>query len=53
VVRCPVCGVHFQGEAQDYLHSSEKLEGGRYPWWIAALAALLLLALVLGAFGLR
>jgi hypothetical protein len=48
-VRCLECGVHFKGEAQDYLHPSERPQGARLPWWVIVLAALLLIALALGA----
>jgi hypothetical protein len=49
--RCPECGVHFQGEAQDYVHPSEQPTGGR-PGWVVVLAVVLLAAVVISALGL-
>jgi DNA-directed RNA polymerase subunit RPC12/RpoP len=51
VVRCPECGVHFQGEAQDYLHASERPDGGR-SGWVVVLLIVLLAALIIGALTL-
>jgi hypothetical protein len=50
--RCSECGVHFQGEAQDYLHPSEQPTGGRSAW-VVALAVLLLAAVIIGAVVVR
>ena len=52
-VRCPECRIHFKGAAQDYLHPTERPQERRLPWWVVALAALLVLALALGALGWR
>jgi hypothetical protein len=46
--RCPECGIHFQGEAQDYLHPSERPTNGR-SMWLLILATALLLAFIMGA----
>jgi hypothetical protein len=46
-IRCPECGVHFQGEAQDYLQPSEKPEGSGRRWWVVLLAVVLQVALAL------
>jgi hypothetical protein len=46
--RCPQCGVHFQGEAQDYLHPSERTEVGRSNW-VVVLFVVLLAAAVMSA----
>lgn len=52
--RCPECGVHFQGEAQDYAHSSEKPSGEcGSPRWVVAVAVLLLIAMAVGVLGLQ
>jgi uncharacterized C2H2 Zn-finger protein len=52
LTRCPECGVHFQGEAQDYLHPSERA-GSRPRHWLVAVAVLLLIAFAVSALGLR
>ncbi len=46
--RCSECGVHFQGEAQDHLHPSERPTGGR-PGWVVLLAVVMLLVAIIGA----
>jgi hypothetical protein len=46
--RCSECGVNFQGEAQDYLHPSERPTGG-HSTWVVALVVLLVAAVVIGA----
>lgn len=47
---CPACGVHLQGEAQDFTHASERAEGrGGAPAWVVMLSLLLLLAMTLAA----
>ncbi|HJZ54942.1 MAG TPA: hypothetical protein VKE74_08275 [Gemmataceae bacterium] len=52
--RCPECGVHFQGEAQDFTHPSEQeAEGRGVPTWVHVIAALLLLAMLVAMIGLR
>jgi hypothetical protein len=53
LTRCPECGIHFQGEAQDYLHPSERAEGRPASTMVVVLVALLLVALVIAAIGLR
>jgi hypothetical protein len=52
--RCPECGVHFQGEAQEFTHPSEqhRASAGR-PAWFVALTVLLLVAVAVGLLGLR
>lgn len=37
--RCPECRVHFQGEAQDFLHPDEQPTQSRLSWfvWIAVI----------------
>lgn len=52
--RCPECGVHFQGEAQEFTHESEReppTSGA--PKWVVMIALLLLLAMLVGVLGLR
>lgn len=52
--RCPECGVHFQGEAQDFAHPSDRQVGGKGPAvWVVALVVLLLAAMAVGVLGLR
>ncbi|WP_422928662.1 hypothetical protein [Singulisphaera sp. PoT] len=48
--RCPECRVHFQGEAQDFYHESEREE--RHPWnksWAVAIVVVLLVLMILGS----
>jgi predicted amidophosphoribosyltransferase len=49
--RCSECGVHFQGEAQDYLHSSERPSSG-HAVWIVVLVVVLLAATFISALAL-
>jgi predicted amidophosphoribosyltransferase len=51
LTRCPQCGVHFQGEAQDFSHESEQPAAGRSLWFVAA-AIVLLIAFTLTVLGL-
>jgi hypothetical protein len=52
VIRCPECGVHFQGEAYEFTHPSQRGSGRtRTRRWVVAVAVVLLAALVLGAIG--
>ena len=52
-IRCPECGVHFQGEAQYFTHASERNgEGNRLPAWFFLAAILLLVALLVAILGL-
>jgi predicted amidophosphoribosyltransferase len=52
--RCPECGVHFQGEAQEFTHASEREPAGSgTPAWMTVVAVLLLLAIVIGVIGSR
>jgi hypothetical protein len=47
--RCPECGVHFAGQAQDFSHPSEfELKPVGVPKWVVALAVLTLFALLVG-----
>ena len=45
--RCPQCGVHFAGEAQDFVHPSEQTTRGRAPLWFVAVVLVLVMILVL------
>lgn len=48
--RCPECGVHFGGQAQEFAHASERdTQPAGAPKWVVALAVLTLLALLVGA----
>jgi len=50
--RCPKCGVHFQGEAQDFIHPSEQLpKTRRAVGWVVAFAVLLVVAIVIAVLG--
>jgi len=52
VTRCPECGVHFQGEAQDFSHPSERLaDQSGFPKWVVIVAVLLLVAMLIGMLG--
>ena len=51
VLRCPECGVHFQGEAQDFSHPSEGGKTDR-PLWIIIVALVLLFILVTSSLGI-
>jgi hypothetical protein len=50
--RCPECKVHFQGEAQDFLHPSERPTASR-AGWVAVVALVLVAAMVICALTLR
>jgi predicted amidophosphoribosyltransferase len=50
--RCPECGVHFQGEAQDFLHPSDRPTNRRLLWRIA-IVLLLVAAVAISVFALR
>lgn len=45
-LRCPECGVHFQGEAQDFIHPSDRPSTAK-PLWVIVAAILLLIVFVL------
>ena len=47
--KCPECGVHFQGEAQDFADAEE---GSGSKTWVIVVAVLLLLAMLVGGLGL-
>ena len=47
--RCPECGVHFQGEAQDF--ADEPAPKAGVPKWAVLVAILLLIAWLLTMFG--
>lgn len=50
--RCPECGIHFQGEAQEFTHPSETPQtNAELPAWVIALAVLLLAAIAIGLLG--
>lgn len=51
--RCPECGIHFQGEAQEFTHESERKPKVGAPAWVIVLAVLLLLAMLIGVIGFR
>ncbi len=50
--QCPECGIHFQGEAQDYLHRSERTSGGQ-PRWVTVVAVVLLVVLIISFLAFR
>jgi hypothetical protein len=51
-IRCPECGVHFQGEAYDFTHPADRgAVGGRMARWTVVVVSILLAALVLSAAG--
>jgi predicted amidophosphoribosyltransferase len=47
-LRCPECGVHFQGEAQDFVRPSEQRVAIK-PLWVIVAAVLLLIVFVFSA----
>lgn len=47
-LRCPECGVHFQGEAQDFIHPSGRPSNVK-PLWVIVAAILLLIVFVLAS----
>lgn len=50
--RCPECGIHFQGEAQDCVHPSERSRSrSRRSMWTIVVVALLVAAIVVGFLG--
>jgi predicted amidophosphoribosyltransferase len=52
--RCPECGVHFHGEAQEFAHPSERPKSvAGLPTWVVGLAVLLLVTVVVGLVGGR
>ncbi|MDB5312926.1 MAG: hypothetical protein JWO38_7128 [Gemmataceae bacterium] len=51
--RCPECGIHFQGEAQDFAAEGDPALGSRgAPAWVVVIALLLMLAMLVGVLGL-
>ena len=51
--KCLERGAHFQGEAQDFTPDESNSAEGKVPKWVVVLAALLLLAMVVGGLGVR
>jgi hypothetical protein len=51
--KCPECGVHFQGEAQDFAPDEDASAGRRGTPWVIVLAILLLLAVLIGLLSVR
>lgn len=52
--RCPECGVHFQGEAQDFAPDKGRSAGPRgTSAWVVVVAVLLLLAMTLTLLSAR
>ncbi len=49
-LRCSECGVHFQGEAQDFFHPSEQQNAHARRNWVVVTAIILLLIAVAGIF---
>ena len=48
-LRCSKCGVHFQGEAQDFVHPSERYSRSFVlPRWVMTLAAVVVVLLLMG-----
>jgi hypothetical protein len=47
-LRCPECGVHFQGEAQDFIHPTERRAHTK-PNWVIVAAIVLLIVFVISA----
>jgi DNA-directed RNA polymerase subunit RPC12/RpoP len=58
-IRCPECGVRFEGQAQDYEGEEDEYRsvfygtlGGGLPLWIVLTALVLLALMILGIFQL-
>jgi hypothetical protein len=51
VTGCPECGVHFQGQAQEYLHPSER-PTNCHAGWVVVLAVVLALVTVISVLAL-
>jgi len=50
--RCPECGVNFMGEAGDFTHPSERSARRRYSFWVAIVAVVLIISLIVASLGL-
>lgn len=48
--RCPECGVHFQGQAQDFDDEEEEYQRRGLPLWVIWTAIVLLVLSVIGVF---
>ncbi len=50
-LRCPECGVHFQGQAQFFVHESERSDDAARanPSWVVIVAIVLLIIFVASA----
>lgn len=47
-IRCPQCGVHFQGEAQDFVHrSGQSPRRLKLPVWVIIAAIVVVIAMIL------
>ena len=45
--QCSECGIHFSGEAQDFVHPTEREDSSLYtPLWVLAVAVLMILAML-------
>ena len=51
--KCPECGVHFRGEAQDFARDEDSAGERGTPKWVVVLAALLVLVMLVGVLGVR
>jgi len=50
--RCPKCGVHFQGQAQDFDDEEDEYQQRNgLPAWVIMTALALLALMILGVFG--
>ncbi len=52
-IRCPECGIRFEGEAQDFTHPSQRGRRPRRSLLLIAAALLALLAILAGLFAFR
>ena len=50
--RCPECGIHFNGEAQDFAPDDQQTGSRGTPAWVIMVAVLLLLAMLVGGLSL-
>jgi hypothetical protein len=51
--KCPECGVHFRGEAQDFAPGEGSAGERGTPRWVVVVALLLMLAMLVGVLGVR
>ena len=51
--QCPECGIHFQGQAQDFDHPSERSSSAPRSFFFVAIVLFALAATIVGVFRFR